>query len=80
MSVMYRVQLPLVWTRDMWTNTEIWPIVSPSFDELELKKQWCKDVVGANGWNYYGVHKKVMCEFRFKREEDLLAFKLRFGV
>jgi hypothetical protein len=51
-------------------------------DEFQLSeyKNWCKEFVGGNNWNYYGPHKKIPCEFRFKKPEDALAFKLRFDV
>jgi hypothetical protein len=48
--------------------------------EVEAYKEWCKERVGANEWNYYGKYRKKPCEFRFKREEDLLAFKLVHGL
>lgn len=46
--------------------------------KLEEYKDWCKKHVGTDNWNYYGPHKKVPCEFRFKRGEDALAFKIMF--
>jgi hypothetical protein len=52
----------------------------PPDEIIERGKQWCKERVGSNGWNYYGKYRKVPCEFRFKNEEDLLAFKLTFGL
>jgi hypothetical protein len=51
-----------------------------SWRTIESYKDWCKEYVGANNWNYYGEHKIVPCEFRFKKSEDLLAFKIRFGL
>lgn len=47
---------------------------------LNEYKQWCKEKVGANGWNYFGQYRNIPYEFRFKKAEDLLAFKLTFGV
>jgi hypothetical protein len=52
----------------------------PDWRILETYKNWCKECVGADNWNYYGMHKKVPCEFRFKKSEDLLAFKMKFGL
>lgn len=49
-------------------------------ERLNAYRQWCKKNIGKNGWNYFGRYRKVPCEFRFRREEDLLAFRLTFGV
>lgn len=40
-------------------------------------KQWCMDNC-PNSWNYYGEYKKWPYIFRFRDEQDLLAFKLKF--
>jgi len=80
MGMKHRVQLPSITEIDKnwWTPREI--TVFQTDKEIETYKEWCKERVGVNGWNYYGKHRKVPCEFRFKRSEDLLAFKLVFGL
>lgn len=78
MSLRFRVQLPNVQEKRGWSQQVI--TIFKSDQEIEVYKEWCKERIGANGWNYYGKHKVVPCEFRFKREEDLLAFKLVFGL
>ncbi len=50
------------------------------YDKQDEIKEWCKECVGPNQWNYYGLEKKTRCVLRFKRQEDLLAFKLRFNL
>ena len=55
-------------------------VITPSVKQINELIEWCKENVGANGWNYYGLYREKPCEFRFKRGEDLLAFKLRFGL
>ena len=79
MSLTYRVVLPVKWTKNTWNDTDMWPPVWPTQAMLDELKDWCKTNIGTNGWNYYGYYRKVPCEFRFKRPEDLVAFKLRFG-
>lgn len=79
MSMRHRVQLPIKKERHPWvpgTYTHVYP----SAERINRCKEWCKIVIGSNNWNYYGVYRKVPCEFRFKREEDLVAFKLVFGL
>ena len=80
MSMVHRVAVKIVWTKNPWIDRWEWPPVYPTLVQLEGYKQWCKDRVGTNGWNYYGYYRKVPCEFRFKRSEDLVAFKLTFGL
>jgi len=58
------------WSGNTWTEYD--------WRKLEIYKNWCKKHVGADMWNYYGQHKKIPCEFRFKRGEDALAFKIMF--
>jgi hypothetical protein len=58
------------WSGTIWTEYD--------WRKLEEYKEWCKKNVGANMWNYYGQHKKIPCEFRFKRGEDALAFTMKF--
>lgn len=79
MSLRHRVVLPVKWSKHPWTYQDQWPPIWPTPDQLEELKTWCKTNIGPNGWNYYGYYRKVPCEFRFKRPEDLLAFKLTFG-
>jgi hypothetical protein len=78
--IRYKIQLPLVWTKHPWFEKTCWPPISPTFEDVEKMKSWCKSNVGTDCWNYYGVHKKVPCEFIFDHEEDLLAFRLTFGI
>lgn len=74
----YKVQLPSTTEKRGWSQQ---PITIYADDKLiDVYKEWCKERVGVNNWNYYGKYRKVPCEFRFKREEDLLAFKLVFGL
>jgi hypothetical protein len=81
MSLMYKIQLPIKqepnpnhWSRDKFLT------VYPEHKYVEALKVWCKECIGSNGWNYYGMYRKVPCEFRFKKPEDLLAFKLAHGL
>jgi hypothetical protein len=76
----YKVWLKVEWTKNSWTGKDQMPIITPSVAEIEKLKDWCREKVGANGWNYYGYYRIKPCEFRFKRSEDLLAFKLTFGL
>ena len=43
-------------------------------------KQWCKENVGVDKWNYYGEYKRHPFIFKFKDGQDALAFKMRFGI
>lgn len=74
----YRIQLPSTTEKRGWSQLPV-TIFQPD-GILEEYKEWCKDRVGANSWNYYGKYRKIPCEFRFKRGEDLVAFKLTFGL
>lgn len=78
MGMKYRHAIPLKYDVNYYNGKEMWPPVYPTQDQLEEYKKWCKANVGPNGWNYYGMYRKIPCEFRFKRGEDLVAFKLRF--
>lgn len=69
-SVNVSIQYTNYWSGN--TRTEYDP------RKLREYKNWCKEFVGANNWNYYGPYKKTPCEFRFKKPEDALAFKLKF--
>ena len=75
----YRIQLPVKRERHAWVPGTYIDVYPPE-EQINRCKEWCKTVIGNNRWNYYGVFKKVPCEFRFKREEDLVAFKLVFGL
>ena len=79
MSMKHRIQLRTEWTRHPYNSNPVWPVVIPKQTLLDSCKTWCKNVIGTNGWNYYGQYRKIPFEFRFKREEDLVAFKLKFG-
>jgi len=78
MSMMYKVQLPLTTERNPWSGLDT--TIYPLFQDIDKYKQWCKERVGANGWNYYGMYHKNPCVFKFKRAEDLVAFKLVHGL
>jgi hypothetical protein len=80
MSMKYRIALPVVYSKNTWTGADEYPVLSPKQENLTKYKEWCKDRVGTNGWNYYGQYRKIPFEFRFKRGEDLVAFKLTFGL
>ena len=80
MSAPYRIDFPIVWSRNYYSAADTWPMLYPTDDFIDSMREWCKEVVGPNMWNYYGFGRKIPFEFRFKKEEDLLAFKLRFGV
>ena len=54
-------------------------ITHPTVQIVNTCKDWCKETLGTGGWNYYGMYRKIPFEFRFKRAEDMLAFKLIFG-
>jgi hypothetical protein len=79
MSLQNRIALNVKWSKNSWTDKDQWPPVWPSQAHIDEYKTWCKSNIGTNGWNYYGYYRKIPCEFRFKRSEDLLAFKLTFG-
>jgi hypothetical protein len=79
MSLDHRIVLKAVLPTDMWGRTIAWPVVSPSPREIDAYMKWCKEKVGADNWQYYGEYKKIPFEFRFRRSEDLLAFRLTFG-
>jgi hypothetical protein len=78
MSMQYRIQLPITREKRGWSQQYI--TIYPPEEQISACKEWCRLMVGTNGWNYYGKYKKVPCEFRFKRGEDLVAFKLVFGL
>lgn len=80
MSTRYRLALPVRFTKNAWSGANQWPPIYPTQEQLDEYKEWCKTQVGANKWNYYGIYRKIPCEFRFKCGEDMLAFKLRFGL
>lgn len=78
MSMTYRYNLKPVFTKDSYGNMK-WDPDWPTQKDVNAIKEWCKVHVGANGWNYFGQYRKIPFEFRFKRGEDMLAFKLTFG-
>lgn len=80
MSMTYRVALKPKYTKNYWSGQAQWPPYWPEQNYIDNLKAWCKERVGQNGWNYYGMYRKVPYEFRFKRKEDLLAFKMTFGL
>lgn len=82
MSMQHRVQLPIkedLRYKNFYCHLPV-EYIFPDEEVINVYKQWCKDRVGVNGWNYYGKYRKVPCEFRFKNPGDLVAFKLTFGV
>ena len=46
----------------------------------EEKKNWCKENLKQDSWNFYGYYQRTPCVFRFENPEDALAFKLRFNL
>jgi len=78
MSMQFKIQIPIRKEKRGWSQMET--IVFPDPTYINMLKQWCKECVGVNGWNYFGQYRKVPYEFRFKRSEDLLAFKLAHGL
>lgn len=80
MSLTHRITLPTRYGQNWWTGKDVWPAVEPTQAQLDECKDWCRKNIGTNGWNYYGQYRKIPFEFRFKRTEDLLAFKLKFGL
>lgn len=75
----YKLHLPIKWTKNAWSGLDQWPMVSPIIEDLEKYKVWCKENVGVNNWNFYGMYRKIPCELRFRYQVDLLAFMLTFG-
>lgn len=80
MSMQYKVRLPIkrVEKYKWGTNSTMTIAEYPTDAQIEIYKQWCKTHIGSNKWNYYGKYRKVPCEFRFKEEQDAVAFKLTF--
>jgi len=76
---MPRIVLQPTYSYDYY-NRQVWPVLWPTDKDILDYKTWCKQHVGANNWNYYGQYQDPPYEFRFKRSEDLLAFRIRFGV
>lgn len=74
MTAPYIIDLDIdVETARQWYFKRDWALV-------EKYKTWCKENVGANNWNYYGIYRKTPLRIRFKRSEDLLAFKLTHNL
>lgn len=64
-----------------YKNTSNWDfLISYDYKYIGQCKRWCKEKVGANNWNYFGEFRKVPFEFRFRRAEDALAFRISFGI
>ena len=80
MTAPHRINLPITWSTNYYSGAKTWPILYPTQEVIDPMKQWCQEVLGPNEWNYYGHAHEVPFQFRFKREEDLLAFRLWFGV
>lgn len=81
-TMLYRIQIPNNLT-EFFTNYRSYQRaveLYPSFETIKEYSDWCKLQVGADGWNYYGMYQRTPFEFRFRREEDLLAFRLKFGL
>jgi len=76
---MHRIVLKATLPTDIYGRTLAWPVLTPSHKDIDRYMKWCKEVVGANNWQYYGEYKKTPFEFRFRHSEDLLAFRLTFG-
>ena len=79
MSMKYRIQLKYSPAEMIKIALAALYAIHPTVQIANTCREWCKETIGTNGWNYYGMYRKIPYEFRFKREEDLLAFKLRFG-
>lgn len=79
MGLKYRIQLKYRPEEVIKITLSSMLVIHPTAIAINACKEWCKNVIGTNGWNYYGMYRKIPFEFRFKREEDLLAFKLIFG-
>lgn len=41
---------------------------------------WCNTVLGRQSWQWHGPAADIPNSISFEREEDLLAFKLRFQL
>ena len=80
MGMKFSVQLPYKEVISNYYGASRIAYVYADDNIVEEYKEWCKETVGANNWNYYGKYRKIPCEFRFKREEDLLAFRMVFGL
>jgi hypothetical protein len=89
MNAPYRIQItkhlidhPMIYsissneTKRGWDYT----VSTANYRIAEVYKNWCKENVGPNRWNFYGEWKKIPFEFKFIEEQDLLAFKLKFNL
>lgn len=80
MSLQNRIALNPKYSKVVGGHYSHWPVlIWPPNKDVDEYKVWCKEHIGTNGWNYYGQYRKIPFEFRFKRSEDLLAFRLTFG-
>lgn len=76
----YRIQIPTKFDKSHWSGRDIWPPVEPAQAQIDIYKKWCNENAGANNWNYYGMYRRRPFEFKFRRPEDLPAFRLTFGL
>ena len=76
---MYRISLFEELSKTPWDNVFKYTY-SPGTLQLEKYKDWCKENVGPMDWVYYGLHQKTPCNLLFRHQDDLLAFKLTFGL
>jgi hypothetical protein len=47
---------------------------------LDKYKEWCHTNISVNDWEWTGGHSYKDFRFWFRKQEDLLAFKLVFGL
>mgnify|MGYP001488246352 CR=1 FL=1 len=81
MGLKYKVRLKFIPNKVIKIHTNALCIIHPNVVAVNECIAWCKRVIGTNGWSHHGEYKKIpyQLEFKFEREEDLLAFKLIFG-
>lgn len=87
MSAPYRIQAiahmqeqPEYYDGMKFRKGRSYPITTFNNRLADEYKQWCKEVLGQDNWNYFGEWRLIPYQFCFKREEDLLAFKLKFDL
>ncbi len=77
----YKIQLPISYKEEYaYSGKKMLLTEFPPDAQIEKYKQWCREKIGTNKWNYYGKYRKVPCEFRFKDAGDAVAFRLTFGL
>ena len=81
MSMRHKIIIPITYQLNPngWAQQK-WVPIYPEQKYIDSLKAWCREYIGVNQWNYFGQYRKVPFEFRFKRSEDLLAFKLTHGL